>query len=102
MAAWVPETHASIHRSPLPAYDDGRPTAADLEALRPWSSVRVTPASGTTACLGMLVAMDLDNGIRRVGLGFAAKSIDARSAALREPAPTSRFANVHVVAEAPR
>jgi hypothetical protein len=50
----------------------------------------------------MLVAMDLDNGIRRVGLGFAAKSIDARSAALREPAPTGRFANVHVVAEAPR
>jgi SAM-dependent methyltransferase len=109
-------THGVMPYHPSPA-DYWRWTHAGLEKLfrenGAWSSVRVTPASGTTACLGMLVAMYLDIGFRRVGLGFAAKpliatintvamAVDARSSRLREPAPGGLFANFHVVAEAPR
>jgi hypothetical protein len=102
------------HPSPT---DYWRWTHAGLEKLftdnGTWSSVRVTPASGTTACLGMLFAMYLDLGFRRVGLGFTARplvaaintvatGIDDRSALLREPGPGGLFANFHVVAEVPR
>jgi hypothetical protein len=34
-------------------------------------------ASGTTACLGMLMAMYLDLGLCRVGLGFVARPLVA-------------------------
>lgn len=79
----------------------------------PWSSVRVTPASGTTACLGMLVAMYLDIGFRHLGLGLVAKpliatldtvalAVAARSARLREPGRAGFFARIHLVVEAPR
>jgi SAM-dependent methyltransferase len=109
-------THGVMPYHPSPT-DYWRWTHAGLEKLftenGSWSSVRVTPASGTTACLGMLVAMYLDIGLRRVRLGFAVKpivatintvamAIDARSARLREPGPGGLFANFHVVAEAPR
>ena len=78
-----------------------------------WASVRVTPASGTTSCLGMLFAMYLDLSFRRLHLGAlarplvagvntAAAALDGRSARLREPAPGTLFANLHVVAEVAR
>jgi SAM-dependent methyltransferase len=109
-------THGVMPYHPSPT-DYWRWTHAGLEKLFAdnggWSSVRVTPASGTTACLGMLFAMYLDLGFRRVGLGFAARplvaaintvatSIDGHSARLREPGPGGLFANFHIVAEAPR
>lgn len=39
------------------------------------SSVRVSHALGATACQGLLVAMDADLGLRRVGLCFAARRL---------------------------
>ena len=86
------------------------PTYADNGS---WASVRVTPGAGTTACLGMLFAMHLDLGFRRVGLGAVAKpliavintiatGIDARSARLRESGSGGLFANFHIIAEVPR
>jgi SAM-dependent methyltransferase len=109
-------THGVMPYHPSPT-DYWRWTHAGLEKLfaenGTWASVRVTPASGTTACLGMLFAMYLDLGFRRVGLGFAAKplvaaintvatGIDGRSARLREPGPGGLFANFHIVAEVAR
>jgi SAM-dependent methyltransferase len=109
-------THGVMPYHPSPT-DYWRWTHAGLEKLftdnGAWASVRVTPASGTTACLGMLVAMYLDLGFRRVGLGFFAKPLvaaintvamatDERSSRLREPGPGGLFANFHIVAEVPR
>jgi SAM-dependent methyltransferase len=109
-------THGVMPYHPSPT-DYWRWTHAGLEKLfaenGTWSSVRVTPASGTTACLGMLVSMYLDLGFRRVGLGFVAKplvaaintvamGIDGRSSRLREPGPGGLFANFHIVGEVPR
>ena len=109
-------THGVMPYHPSPT-DYWRWTHAGLEKLfvenGAWASVRVTPASGTTACLGMLVAMYLDLGFRRVGLGFAAKplvaaintvamAVDAHSSRLREPGPGGLFANFHVVGEVAR
>ena len=109
-------THGVMPYHPSPT-DYWRWTHAGLEKLfaenGAWASVRVTPASGTTACLGMLIAMYLDLGFRRAGLGLAARplvagintvamGIDGRSTRLREPGPGSLFANFHVVAEKPR
>lgn len=109
-------THGVMAYHPSPT-DYWRWTHAGLEKLfsenGAWESVRVTPASGTTACLGMLIAMYLDLGLRRAGIGALARplvaginsasgAIDARSARLREPGPGALFANLHVVAEAPR
>ena len=73
----------------------------------------MTPASGTTACLGMLFAMYLDLGFRRVRLGAlarplvaainsAAMGIDTHSTRLREPGPGGLLANFHIVGETPR
>lgn len=109
-------THGVMPYHPSPT-DYWRWTHAGLEKLftenGTWASVRVTPASGTTACLGMLLAMYLDIGLRRVGLRFVAKpliagintvamAIDQRSVRLREPGPGGLFANFHVVGEVPR
>jgi SAM-dependent methyltransferase len=109
-------THGVMAYHPSPT-DYWRWTHAGLEKLfaenGTWASVRVTPASGTTACLGMLLAMYLDLAFRRVGLGVVArplvaginalaKAVDARSARLCEPGPGTLFANFHVVAEVPR
>jgi hypothetical protein len=108
-------THGVMAYHPSPA-DYWRWTHAGLEKLfrdnADWRSVRVTPASGTTACLGMLTSLYLDLGLRRARLGAlarplvagintAAEAVDRRSARLREPAPGSLFANLHVVAERP-
>jgi len=109
-------THGVMAYHPSPT-DYWRWTHAGLEKLfrenGEWASVRVTPASGTTACLGMLLSMYLDLMFRRVGFGIAARplvaaintvagAIDGRSVRLREPGPGTLFANFHVVAEVPR
>jgi SAM-dependent methyltransferase len=107
-------THGVMPYHPSPA-DYWRWTQDGLTKLfaenGEWS-VRVTPASGTTACLGMLFAIYLDLGFRRIGLGPAARPliaaintlamrVDGRSTKLRE-GPSTLVANFHVVAETPR
>ena len=109
-------THGVMPYHPSPT-DYWRWTHAGLEKLfadnGTWESVRVTPASGTTACLGMLFAMYLDLGFRRIHLGALARplvaaintvamGIDTHSTRLREPGPGGLFANFHIVGETPR
>jgi len=109
-------THGVMAYHPSPT-DYWRWTHAGLEKLfsenGAWASVRVTPASGTTACLGMLLSMYLDLAFRRLRLGVVARplvagintvagAVDRRSTRLTEPGPGSLFANFHVVAEVPR
>ena len=109
-------THGVMPYHPSPT-DYWRWTHAGLEKLfaanGPWASVRVTAASGTAACLGMLCAMYLDLGFRRIGLSgvvrpliavinTVATGIDGGSARLREPGPGGLYANFHVVAEVAR
>lgn len=107
-------THGVMPYHPSPT-DYWRWTHAGLEKIfvenAAWASVRVTPSSGTTSCVGMIVAMNLDLALRRVHAGRvskalvttinrAAEAIDRRSARLREPTqPGTLFANFHVVAE---
>jgi SAM-dependent methyltransferase len=106
-------THGVMAYHPSPT-DYWRWTHAGLEKLfadnGAWASVRVTPASGTTACLGMLLSMYLDLALRRAHVGALARplvagintvagAVDGRSAQLREPGPGALFANFHVVAE---
>ncbi len=105
-------THGTYYYHPLPA-DHWRWTHTGLEkVLRDngdWASVTVTPASGTTACIAMLLSMYIDVAARRAHAGLlakplvaalntAAEAIDGRSAALRGPGPGSLHANYHVVA----
>lgn len=77
------------------------------------ASVRVTPASGTTACLGMTAPIYLDLAFGRIRVdGVArpliatintlARAVDRHASRLREPGPGTLFANVHVLAEVPR
>ena len=95
--------------------DYWRWTHAGLERLfrenGDWSAVTVTPASGTTACLGMLVAIYINLLAKRAhataiaapfvaGVNALAAAIDRASPRLREPGPGTLFANYHVVAEA--
>ncbi len=90
-------------------------THAGLERLfrehGDWSSLTVSPGSGTAACVGMLVTIFLDLVAKRArvrplatplvaGINAGARAIDRRSARLREPGPGTIFANYHVVAEA--
>jgi SAM-dependent methyltransferase len=106
-------THGTMVYHPAPG-DYWRWTHAGLERLfaenADWASVRVTPASGTTACVAMLLAIYLDLAFRRAHLGpvrrpviaalnRAAAALDRRSRLLREPRPGSLIANYHVVAE---
>jgi SAM-dependent methyltransferase len=109
-------THGVMPYHPSPT-DHWRWTHGGLELLfrrsATWASVRVTPASGTTACLGMLTAMYLDLGLRRARLGRLAKplvtainvgaeALDRRVGMFTDPAqPGTLFANLHVVAERP-
>jgi len=89
-------------------------THAGLERLfrenGAWASVAVTPGSGTTACIGMLVATYIHLLAKRAhaapvaapfvaGVNIAARGIDRLSARLREPGPGTVFANYHVTAE---
>jgi SAM-dependent methyltransferase len=110
-------THGVMSYHPSPT-DYWRWTHAGLAKLftdnGTWASVKVTPGSGTTACVGMIISMNLDLFFRRVHAGSIARSlvtainrvaeaVDSHSARLREPAqPGTLFANFHVVAEVPR
>jgi SAM-dependent methyltransferase len=106
-------THGAMVYHPNPV-DYWRWTHAGLERLfaaaGDWSSVRVTPGSGSTACVAMLSAIYVEHLLRRARLRFlagpllavlngAARALDARVALLREPAPGTIAANYHVVAE---
>ena len=106
-------THGVQVYHPSPT-DYWRWTIAGLEKVvrenGDWASVRVSPASGTTACVAMLVNMYIDLAARQVHLGALAKpvvaglntlaeAIDARSSRLRNPGPGTLHANFHVVAE---
>ena len=109
-------THGTQVYHPSPV-DYWRWTHAGLEKVLAdngeWASVTVSPASGTTACVAMLINVYLDLAARRAHVGALAKplvaslntvaqAIDRRSAALREPRPGTLFANFHVVAEKAR
>ncbi|MDQ5821326.1 MAG: class I SAM-dependent methyltransferase, partial [Actinomycetota bacterium] len=99
-----------------PAPDDlWRWTHAGLERLfaenGDWRNVTVTPSSGTTACLGMLMSTYVDlvakrarlRGVGRAviaGVNRAAQAIDSRSELLRSTAPGTIHANYHVAADA--
>jgi SAM-dependent methyltransferase len=110
-------THGVMPYHPAPT-DYWRWTHSGLAKLfwdnGTWSSIRVTPASGTTACLGMVFSLYLDLALRRARVGAAARpivsgvnrlaeAVDARWAVLRDPAQGGTlFANFHVLAEVPR
>jgi SAM-dependent methyltransferase len=94
--------------------DFWRWTHAGLERLfrenGDWSAVTVTPASGTTACLGMLVAIYINLLAKRVhatalaapfiaSLNVVSAAVDRAIPRLREPGPGTLFANYHVVAQ---
>ena len=106
-------THGVQVYHPNPV-DYWRWTHAGLERLFRenafWSTVTVTPGSGTTACIGMLVSTYIALLAKRArvpGLGApfiatvnaAARAMDRASSQLREPRPGTIFANYHVVAE---
>jgi len=107
-------THGVQVYHPAPV-DLWRWTHAGLDRLfrenGDWSSLSVRPSSGTTACLGMLVAIYADLLARRLHapplgraaayvLNRVAAAIDRRSSELSEPRSGSLIANYHVVAEA--
>jgi SAM-dependent methyltransferase len=100
------------HPAPL---DLWRWTHAGLERMfhenGDWASLTVVPASGTAACLGMLLSTYVDLLARRAHvaplgrgvvalLNSAARVIDRRVPSLREPRPGTVFANYHVTAVA--
>jgi SAM-dependent methyltransferase len=109
-------THGVMPYHPAPT-DYWRWTHSGLAKLfwdnGAWSSVRVTPASGTTACLAMVFSLYLSLALKRAravwlgrpivaGVNRAAEAVDRRSERLRDPAqPGTLFANFHVVAEVP-
>jgi len=105
-------THGVYVYHPAPT-DLWRWTHAGLERLfitnASWASVTVTPAAGTTATLGMLIAIYVDLvfknlRLRAAGRPFvsavnrAAAAVDRRSATLRGTGPGSLIANYHVLA----
>jgi len=110
-------THGVMPYHPSPT-DYWRWTHAGLEKLfvenGVWTSVRVTPASGTTACVAMIISLNISLALRRAGLGALARPIvaalngtaeamDSRSSRLRTPNQGGTlFANFHVVAEVAR
>ncbi len=111
-------THGVMVYHPSPATDYWRWTAAGLERLfqanGDWASVRVTPASGTTACLAMIASLYLDIAAQKArvrpltrpvvaGLNAGARALDRRVPALTDVTrPGTLFANYHVVAEKAR
>jgi SAM-dependent methyltransferase len=111
--AVLASTHGVQVYHPAPV-DLWRWTHAGLDRLfcenADWNSLSVRPSSGTTACLGMLVAIYADLFARRAhvpalgralaaGLNRGAAALDRRSTDLREPRSGSLIANFHVVAE---
>ena len=108
-------THGTMVYHPNPV-DLWRWTHAGLERLfeqnGEWASVRVSPGSGSTACVAMLISIYLEHIFRRAHAGRLARpfvsalnrsaaAIDRRSALLREPRPGTIAANYHVVADTP-
>ena len=108
-------THGTYYYHPSPV-DYWRWTHQGLEKIlrdnAEWSSVSVTPSSGTAACIAMLLNVYLDLGARRAHVGGLAKpivaalnavaeAIDGRSATLAQPGPGTLHANFHVVAVKP-
>jgi SAM-dependent methyltransferase len=74
-----------------------------------WESLRVVPAAGTAATIGMLLATFVEIGFRRAGtprlshapvwaLNRCGSALDQRITMLREPVPGALFANLHVTA----
>jgi SAM-dependent methyltransferase len=110
-------THGVMAYHPYPT-DYWRWTHAGLEKLfvdnAAWASITVTPSSGTTACVAMIVSINLSILLRRMRLGGVARPlvatlnrmaavIDAHSERLRATTqPGTMFANFHVVAQVPR
>jgi len=110
-------THGVMPYHPSPT-DYWRWTHAGLEKLfignGTWASVTVTPASGTTACVAMIISLNASLALRRMGVGVLARplvaalngiaeTIDAHSSRLRTPDQGGTlFANFHVVAEVTR
>lgn len=105
-------THGVMVYHPAPV-DLWRWTHEGLERLfanaGAWDSVRVTPASGTTACLAMLSSIYIDHVFRRIRLGRlmppivsvvnrSARAIDRRQPLLAGTRPGTLTANYHVVA----
>ncbi len=106
-------THGAMVYHPNPV-DLWRWTHAGLERLfevnGDWASVRVTAASGSTACVAMLASIYLDHVFRRAHvaplsrpfvsiMNRVAATLDRRVDVLREPRPGTIAANYHVVAE---
>jgi SAM-dependent methyltransferase len=106
-------THGTMVYHPNPV-DLWRWTHAGLERLfadnGDWASVRVTAASGSTACVAMLASIYLDHVLRRARLAplsrpvvsimnRTAGALDRRVELLRDPRPGTIAANYHVVAE---
>jgi len=107
-------THGVMVFHPSPA-DHWRWTHTGLERLfltnAEWGAVTVSPASGTTACLGMVTSLFIDllakrlhargpAGLLVAGINRTAAAVDARVADLRELRPGSLIANYHVEADA--
>jgi SAM-dependent methyltransferase len=107
-------THGVYPYHPAPV-DYWRWTHTGLDRLfrenGDWSSVTVRPGSGTTACIGMLIAHFVDLLFKRArlrpvagplvaGINLAAGALDRASSSLREPIPGSLTANYHVEAVA--
>jgi SAM-dependent methyltransferase len=105
-------THGVQVYHPNPG-DYWRWTHAGLERLFRenafWSTVTVTPGSGTTACIGMLVSTYMALLAKRArvpaladpfiaAVNALARTIDRGSPQLRQPRPGTIFANYHVVA----
>lgn len=76
-----------------------------------WSSLTVSPGSGTTACVGMVVSIYVDVLAHRArvapfgralvaAINIGAEALDSRSRLLREPRPGALIANYHVTAVA--
>lgn len=106
-------THGVMAYHPSPV-DYWRWTHAGLERLfrenARWASVTVTPASGTTACIGMLISLYLDLLASRLharrlvsplvaAVNWSAERLDERIPSLTDGRPGTLAANYHVVAE---
>jgi SAM-dependent methyltransferase len=107
-------THGVMSYHPSPT-DYWRWTHAGLEKLfvdnGSWASVSVTPGSGTTACVAMIVSLNVSLALRRLHVGASARplvaalntvaeKLDSHSSRLRNPTQAGTlFANFHVVAE---
>jgi SAM-dependent methyltransferase len=109
-------THGVMVYHPNPV-DRWRWTHEGLERLfeeaGPWETVRVTPSSGTAACLAMLSSIYMGHVLKRLhlgrlggplvaGLNSAAAAVDRRAPLLAGTRPGTLAANYHVVAVRPR